>query len=143
MLLLFANLPTATILSGANVLSVLAEDVAGTWLRILIVIDAVLVLGGGVLTGFYTVCGLVDRLTRYQSPLPYSFLVNSLQGSSPPVLVPLEVTIEWQPCHGTITGARIIYSFVCIFGIVVDNHICRVFCRLPICNDIGKCLPRA
>lgn len=64
MLFVFAILPQETILSGANVLSVLADHVVGKWFRIVIVVDCIFVLAGGVLTGLFTVCGLVDRLSR-------------------------------------------------------------------------------
>jgi hypothetical protein len=51
MLLVFAILPTDTIVGGSNVLSALAESAAGRWLRILVVVDASIVLSAGVLTG--------------------------------------------------------------------------------------------
>jgi len=64
MLFVYAHLPGEVILSGANVLSLLAEKVAGRWLRILLVIDASLVLAGGVLTGLFTACGLLQTLAQ-------------------------------------------------------------------------------
>jgi Amino acid permease len=64
MLLVYAQLPEPIILSGANVLSLLSERVGGRWLRMIIVVDAMLVLSGGVLTGLFTVCGLVERLAQ-------------------------------------------------------------------------------
>lgn len=64
MLLVFANLPRSEILSGANVLSLLGEVVASRWLRILVVVDASVVLCGGILTGFLSVDALLERLTR-------------------------------------------------------------------------------
>lgn len=64
MLLVFANLPTADILSGANVLSLLGEAVAARWLRIVVVVDASVVLCGGILTGFLSVASLLGRLTK-------------------------------------------------------------------------------
>lgn len=72
MLFVLAHVPLPTVLGGANVLSVLAEtvrtsiiigcveymslvwctaQVAGRWLRIWVVVDAVITLCGGVLTG--------------------------------------------------------------------------------------------
>jgi amino acid transporter len=57
MLFSYAHLLSEVILSGANVLPLLAEKVAGKWLRILLVIDASLVLAGGVLAGLFTACG--------------------------------------------------------------------------------------
>lgn len=65
MLLVYAIIPNSEILSGANVLSILAERVGGRWLRVVTVVDAILVLAGGVLTGLFTVCGLLERLARY------------------------------------------------------------------------------
>lgn len=64
-LMVYAILSTETIASGANILSVLAEVAAGRWLRIVVVVDAVGVLLGGVLTGVLTADGLIGRLTRY------------------------------------------------------------------------------
>ena len=64
MLFVYVHLPNEDILSGANVLSLLAEKVAGKWLRILLVIDASLVLSGGVLTGLFTACGLLQTLAQ-------------------------------------------------------------------------------
>lgn len=63
-LMVYAILSTETIASGANILSVLAEVAAGRWLRIVVVVDAVGVLLGGVLTGVLTADGLIGRLTR-------------------------------------------------------------------------------
>ncbi|KAI0338562.1 hypothetical protein BDW22DRAFT_1362598 [Trametopsis cervina] len=64
MLLVLALVPLNTILSGANVLSVLAEVAAGRWLRIFTVVDAVIVLCGGVLTGILGACELFEQLSR-------------------------------------------------------------------------------
>ena len=72
MLLVYALLPEKDILSGSNVLSLLAERVGGPWLRVIVVIDAMLVLSGGVLTGIFTVCGLLERLAQYVFVLPVS-----------------------------------------------------------------------
>jgi amino acid transporter len=73
MLFVYVHLPNEDILSGANVLSLLAEKVAGKWLRILLVIDASLVLAGGVLTGLFTACGLLQTLAQ-DGVLPKLFL---------------------------------------------------------------------
>ncbi len=45
-----------------NILSIIAEEAAGKWLRILVAVDAGLVLCGGVLTAFVGVGGLMERL---------------------------------------------------------------------------------
>ncbi|KZT52939.1 hypothetical protein CALCODRAFT_458622, partial [Calocera cornea HHB12733] len=73
MLLVLANISMDQITDGANVLSVLAETVAGKWLRIIVVVDAIAVLLGGVLAGVVMLCGLVDRLA-HDHTLPHVFL---------------------------------------------------------------------
>ncbi|THH31703.1 hypothetical protein EUX98_g2455 [Antrodiella citrinella] len=73
MLFLLALVPFETILQGNNVLSVLAEVAAGKWMRIWLVVDAVVVLCGGVLTGVLGVCELAERLARDRL-LPQAFL---------------------------------------------------------------------
>ncbi|KAL4061674.1 amino acid permease-domain-containing protein [Scleroderma citrinum] len=47
-----------------NVLSILAEKVAGRWLRIWIAIDAVIVLCAGILTAILSACELLCELSR-------------------------------------------------------------------------------
>ncbi|KAA1477796.1 hypothetical protein DENSPDRAFT_787193 [Dentipellis sp. KUC8613] len=74
-LLVYALIPSQTILSGANVLSVLAEYAAGRWLRVWVVVDAVGVLLGGVLTGVVSAGGLIDRLAQ-DNVLPQVFLAK-------------------------------------------------------------------
>ncbi|QRV74785.1 amino acid permease [Ceratobasidium sp. AG-Ba] len=73
MLLVYALLPSETILSGANVLSVLAEVAIGRPLRLLVVVDCVLVLAGGVFAGVVTGCRLVESLA-HEHVLPAVFL---------------------------------------------------------------------
>ncbi|KAG9036441.1 hypothetical protein FS837_001686 [Tulasnella sp. UAMH 9824] len=65
MLLVYALLPTSDILSGGNILSLLAEQVAGKWLRILVVVDCMLVIGGGgVLLGMVAMSSMLQRLAK-------------------------------------------------------------------------------
>jgi hypothetical protein len=64
MLLVYALLPSQTILSGANVLSVLAEVAVGRSMRIVVVVDCLLVLSGGVFAGIVTGCRLIESLSR-------------------------------------------------------------------------------
>ncbi|EIN12814.1 hypothetical protein PUNSTDRAFT_28714, partial [Punctularia strigosozonata HHB-11173 SS5] len=73
MLLVLALVPLETVLSGANILSVLAELALGRWLRIWIVVDAVIVLSGGVLTGILSACELLQRLA-HDRVIPRYFL---------------------------------------------------------------------
>ena len=64
MLLVYAVLPDHSINAGANILSILADAVGGRWLRILVVVDCVLVLAGGVIDGICSGCALLDRLAK-------------------------------------------------------------------------------
>lgn len=72
MLLTLAHVPLGTVVGQGNILSVLAETVAGKWLRIWVVVDAVIVLCGGVLTGILSACELFERLARDRF-LPHLF----------------------------------------------------------------------
>ncbi|KAF7375410.1 Aaap amino acid permease [Mycena sanguinolenta] len=62
--LVLATVPLEQVISGANVLSVLAGMSAGPWLRRWIVVDATVVLCGGVLTGILSACELFEQLAR-------------------------------------------------------------------------------
>ncbi|EKM52801.1 uncharacterized protein PHACADRAFT_212012 [Phanerochaete carnosa HHB-10118-sp] len=64
MLFVLAHVPLGTIVGQGNILSVLAQTVAGKWLRTWVVVDAVIVLCGGVLTGILGACELFERLAR-------------------------------------------------------------------------------
>ncbi|KAG8833221.1 hypothetical protein FRC17_011113 [Serendipita sp. 399] len=64
MLLVYANLPSQRILFGTNILSILAQEVGGRWLRLLLVIDAMTVLCGGMATGIFTACNLMRTLAN-------------------------------------------------------------------------------
>jgi amino acid transporter len=63
-----ALLPVGTIVDGANVLSALGGLAGGRWLRILVSIDAVSVLLGGVMTGTVTTIQLLDRMAQSVPP---------------------------------------------------------------------------
>ncbi|KAJ1307239.1 hypothetical protein OPQ81_001352 [Rhizoctonia solani] len=77
MLFVYALLPSETILSGANVLSVLAEVAIGRPMRTVIVVDCLLVLSGGVFAGLVTGCRLIESLARERA-LPQIFLLYRL-----------------------------------------------------------------
>ncbi|SRR6266404_2581749 len=64
-LLACALLPVDTIVNGSNVLSALGHLSGGNWLRTLVLIDAVSVLLGGVMTGTVTAIQLLDRMAQY------------------------------------------------------------------------------
>ncbi|RDB17279.1 hypothetical protein Hypma_001728 [Hypsizygus marmoreus] len=84
MILVLAVVPLNVILQGANVLSVLAQLAAGRWLRTLIVIDAIIVLCGGVLTGIMSACELLEQMALHRV-LPKLFL-NALPHTQAPYL---------------------------------------------------------
>ena len=73
MLLVYAHFSSSEIILGSNILSQLAEMVAGRWLRILLVVDAMLVLCGGVVTGIFTAGGILKTLAL-DGVLPTFFL---------------------------------------------------------------------
>ena len=59
-----ALLPMSTIIDGSNVLSALGRLSGGNWLRILVLVDAVSVLLGGIMTGTVTTIQLLDRMAK-------------------------------------------------------------------------------
>ncbi|KAJ7844513.1 amino acid permease-domain-containing protein [Mycena olivaceomarginata] len=71
--LVLATVPLEQVLGGANVLSVLAQISAGPWLRKWIVVDAAVVLCGGVLTGILSATELFSQLA-YDRVVPQVFL---------------------------------------------------------------------
>ena len=70
MLLCIVAIPISTFTSSgggsANVLALLAEAAGqgSSWLKILVVVDAAIVLCGGIITGIISFCGLVEALAR-------------------------------------------------------------------------------
>ncbi|KAJ7035940.1 amino acid permease-domain-containing protein [Mycena alexandri] len=66
--LVLATVPLEQVLQGANLLSLLAEMAAGRWLRTWIVVDAAVVLCGGVLTGILSACELFEQLAHDHLP---------------------------------------------------------------------------
>lgn len=54
----------STIIDGSNVLSALGRLSGGNWLRILVLVDAVSVLLGGIMTGTVTTIQLLDRMAK-------------------------------------------------------------------------------
>ncbi|KAF9531070.1 AAAP amino acid permease [Crepidotus variabilis] len=86
MLLVLGLIPLDVILGGANVLSILAEVSGGHALRIFIVIDAVVVLCGGVLAGILSACELLEQLALHRV-VPSVFLWLVPRTGSPYVSV--------------------------------------------------------
>ncbi|KAG8216086.1 amino acid permease-domain-containing protein [Butyriboletus roseoflavus] len=72
MLFVLALLPL-NVQTEENVLSLLAQKVAGRWIRIWVAIDAVVVLCAGVLTGTTSACELLAELA-HDHVLPRAFL---------------------------------------------------------------------
>lgn len=74
-MLCFALIPSETLLSSTNILSLLASACfpdSKPWLRFLVVADAAVVLCGGVLCGGVSCCGLLEGLVR-DGVLPRGF----------------------------------------------------------------------
>ncbi|KAH6906793.1 amino acid permease [Coprinopsis sp. MPI-PUGE-AT-0042] len=86
MLLVMAIVPLDVTRGGANILSVLGEKSAGRWLRVLVVVDAFIVLCGGVLTGILSACELLQRLSQDRI-LPLAFLALTPKTKAPYVSV--------------------------------------------------------
>lgn len=86
MLLVVALLPLNVVESGNNILSLLAQRVAGRWLRIMVVVDAVVVLCAGVLTGILSACELLVKLSCDRI-LPRVFLATVPATGAPYVTV--------------------------------------------------------
>ncbi|KZS91996.1 hypothetical protein SISNIDRAFT_474934 [Sistotremastrum niveocremeum HHB9708] len=82
MLLVLALIPMDTILSGANVLSILAQEASGRWLRTWLVVDALLVLCGGMFTGILSACAVLEKLAL-DRVLPPLFLKRMPVTGSP------------------------------------------------------------
>ncbi|KAF7335637.1 Aaap amino acid permease [Mycena venus] len=74
-MLVLATVPLERVLGGANVLSALAEMSAGPWLRKWLVVDATIVLCGGVLTGILSACELFEQLA-HDRIIPQVFLYS-------------------------------------------------------------------
>ncbi|KAH8829237.1 amino acid permease-domain-containing protein [Flagelloscypha sp. PMI_526] len=81
MLFVLALVPLSDVLSGSNVLSRLAEQAAGKWLRFWLVADAVCVLCGGVLTGIISACELFEQLAHDRVVPSFFFRSLPLTGS--------------------------------------------------------------
>lgn len=85
--LALAILPIAAITANeSTVLSVMGDTAGGSWLSLLISIDAVMVLSGAVLTSFVGVMGLAERIALDRI-LPAFLLKKNKKGSSYRIII--------------------------------------------------------
>ncbi len=74
------DLPTITG-NASIILSVLGERSGGSWLRLWVAIDAILVLSGGVLTAFVGVTGIIKQLSEDRCLPSFLLKKNSFAGT--------------------------------------------------------------
>ena len=128
MLFVCVHLPIEDILSGANVLSLLAEKVAGKWLRVLVVVDASLVLAGGVLTGLFTACGLLQTLAQ-DGVLP-KFLLRTMPVTGGPVFTVIFFILGCIILYASSTFSLSIISSVFSVSFLMVMFLVGVFRRV-------------
>jgi amino acid transporter len=106
-----------------SLLAYLGQTTGGTWLAILISIDAVLVLCGAVLTSFVGVSGLLNRMTLDRI-LPNYFLKQNRKGSNYRIIISfliLCISVLFVT-HGDLESLAGVYTFsflavMALFGI--------------------------
>src|SRR5205085_5194302 len=64
-----------------DIVSVLGEYAAGSWLKMLVTVDAAIVLGAGVLTGFVGVGGVIERMASDHILPQFLLRRNSITGT--------------------------------------------------------------
>ncbi|EJU05049.1 hypothetical protein DACRYDRAFT_114337 [Dacryopinax primogenitus] len=133
MLLVLACMPMEQITGGTNVLSLLAERVAGRWLRIVVVVDAVAVLLGGVLAGIVMLCGLVDRLA-HDHTLPALFLrrLPLTQSEYPSILFSLLLSLILYASCGfqlDLLSSMFAIAFLFLLALYPISHVLLRFNR--------------
>lgn len=125
MLLVLALVPMDGILGGSNVLALLG-DVAGkgAWLKIFVVVDACLVLCGGIITGIVAFCGLIDSLCLDRVVPQFLQLKLAKTGATyPSIALFLALTLIMSAtCGFSLTTLSSVFSvsFLCVmtlFGI--------------------------
>ena len=125
MLLVLALVPMEAILSGSNVLALLGQVAGrGAWLKLLVVIDACLVLCGGIITGIVAFCGLVDALCDDRVvPQLLQRRLPRTGAAYPSIVLSLALTVVMSATcgfHLTTLSAIFSVSFLCVmtlFGI--------------------------
>jgi amino acid transporter len=73
---------------SASILGSLAEAAAGKWLKLLVAIDAVMVLSGSVLTAYVGVMGLARRLALDRLLPRFMLTTNKLRGTNHWIIIP-------------------------------------------------------
>ncbi|KAJ7057401.1 hypothetical protein C8F01DRAFT_1256653 [Mycena amicta] len=102
MLLVLSLVPLADILGengNGNLLSLLGQRAGGRWLRTLVVVDATVVLCGGVLSGILSACQLFEQLARDRI-LPTVFLSTLPLTDAPHVSI-LAITLLNAAFYGS------------------------------------------
>lgn len=130
MLLVYALLPSDQILHGTNILSVLSGEVGGHWLRTLLVVDAMLVLCGGMATGIFTACNLMTTLT-HDGVLP-KFALRPMPLTGQPFLTPIFFLLACIVMYAT--AAFRLATMSSIFSVTVLT----VLLMYPISNILLK-----
>lgn len=125
MLLVLALVPMDSILSGANVLALLGQVAGrGAWLKIFVVIDACLVLCGGIITGIVAFCGLIDTLCDDRVvPRVLQRRLPKTAATYPSIALFLMLTVVMSAtCNFSLTTLSSVFSvsFLCVmtlFGV--------------------------
>ncbi|KAJ7052838.1 AAAP amino acid permease [Mycena amicta] len=102
MLLVLSLVPLADILGengSGNLLSLLGQRAGGRWLRTVVVVDATVVLCGGVLSGILSACQLFEQLARDRI-LPTVFLSTLPLTDAPHVSI-LAITLLNAAFYGS------------------------------------------
>nr|CDI51008.1 conserved hypothetical protein [Melanopsichium pennsylvanicum 4] len=125
MLLVLALVPMQAILGGSNVLALLGQVAGrGAWLKLFVVVDACLVLCGGIITGIVAFCGLVDALCQDRVvPQLLQRRIAKTGATYPSIALFLALTLIMSAtCDFSLTTLSSVFSvsFLCVmtlFGI--------------------------
>jgi len=109
-----------------TLLSHMAEVSAGSWLQMLVSVDAVLVLSGAVLTSFIGVSGLLERMALDRILPPY-FLKKNKRGASSRIIIAfllLNISVLFIT-HGRVTILAGVYtiSFLSVMTLFAVGNI--------------------
>lgn len=144
MLLVLALVPMDQILGGSNVLALLGQVAGrGAWLKLFVVIDACLVLCGGIITGIVAFCGLVDALCDDRVvPQLLQRRLGKTGATYPSIALFLALTLVMSAtCSFNLTTLSSVFSvsFLCVmtlFGIslVLLKYARPTLPRSPVAN---------